>query len=214
MHPTAAHYREVLGRLDHWFEDVARRHPRVIPCRAGCSACCHGPFDISAADTLLLREGLATLAPAAREQVRIRGEQLLARMREQAPAWGPPWDLAELGEERFDGIVETLADVPCPLLDDQGACRLYDWRPLVCRLIGLPMMTAEGELLENACPIQEQFPDYALLDPQLFDLGALQDAEVRSNEEAAIELFGSPERAGFETTIAAVVAAPPPSGPS
>jgi Fe-S-cluster containining protein len=208
MHPAAARYRETLERLDRWFEETARRHPGIIPCRAGCSACCHGPFDISAADALLLREGLATLTPAERDQVRSRGEQLLARMREQAPAWGPPYDLAALGEERFDGIAESLAEVPCPLLDDQGACRVYAWRPLVCRLIGLPMMTAEGELLENACPIQEQFPDYALLDPQLFDFGALQDAEIGSNEEAAIALFGTADWAGFETTIAALVAAP------
>lgn len=210
MHPAAARYHVVLERLDRWFEEIARRHPGVIPCRAGCSACCHGPFDISAADTLLLREGLATLSPADREVVRSRGEELLSRMRALAPAWGPPWDLAQLGEDRFDGLVEALAETPCPLLDDQGACRLYAWRPLVCRLIGLPMMTAEGEILENACPIQEQFPEYALLDPQLFDLGALQEAEIRSNEEAAAELFGSSDRAGFETTIAAVVSAPPP----
>jgi Fe-S-cluster containining protein len=208
MHPAALRYRQVLERLDRWFEETARRHPGVIPCRAGCSACCHGPFDISAADALLLREGLATLAPGERETVRVRAERLLARMREQAPAWGPPWDLAELGEERFDGIVESLAEEPCPLLDDQGACRIYPWRPLVCRLIGLPMMTAEGEILENACPIQEQFPDYALLDPQLFDLGALQDAEIRANEEAAAALFGTADRASFETTIAAVAAEP------
>jgi Fe-S-cluster containining protein len=209
MQPAAARYRGLLERLDRWFEETARRHPGVIPCRAGCSACCHGPFDISAADVLLLREGLKTLSPSDREVVRTRGEQLLTRMREQAPAWAPPWDLADLGEERFDDIVESLAEMPCPLLDDQGACRLYPWRPLVCRLIGLPMMTAEGEILENACPIQEQFPDYALLDPQLFDLGALQDQETPCVEEAAVELFGSRARAGFETTIAAVVAGPP-----
>jgi Fe-S-cluster containining protein len=210
MHPVAARYQAVLERLDRWFEATARNHPGVIPCRAGCSACCYGPFDISAADTLLLREGLATLPPAEREVVLARGNALLALERERAPTWGPPWDLADLGEERFDAMVESLAEAPCPLLDDLGACRLYAWRPLVCRLIGLPMMTAEGEILENACPIQEQFPDYALLDPQLFDLGALQDAEARCNEEAATELFGSPVRAGFETTIAVVVAPPPP----
>jgi Fe-S-cluster containining protein len=206
MHPVAHRYRETLERLDRWFEETAKRHPGVIPCRSGCSSCCHGPFDISAADTLLLREGLATLPPGERETVRLKAEALLARMREQAPAWQAPFDVADLGEERFDGIVESLADVPCPLLDDQGACRVYAWRPLVCRLIGLPMMTAEGEILENACPIQEQFPDYALLDPQLFDFGALQDAEVRHSEEAAEALFGSKLQAGFETTIAAVAA--------
>lgn len=210
MHPVALRYRETLERLDRWFADTAQRHPGVIPCRAGCSACCHGPFDISAADTLLLREGIESLSPADRESVSVKGEALLAQIRKQAPEWKPPYDIAGLGEERFDGIVESLAEVPCPMLDERGSCMVYQYRPLVCRLIGLPMMTAEGELLENACPIQEQFPDYALLDPQLFDFGSLQDAEIALNAEAAEVLFGSRDRAGFETTISAVAAEPGP----
>ncbi|HWA56286.1 MAG TPA: YkgJ family cysteine cluster protein [Gemmatimonadales bacterium] len=206
MDPAARAYRDTLERLDRWFADAVEQHPGVIPCRSGCSACCHGPFDVSAADTLLIREALAELPPAAREEVRAAAQRLLARIREQAPQWQAPWDLADLGDARFDGIAESLADVPCPLLDAEGRCRIYASRPLVCRLIGLPMMTAEGELLENACPIQEQFPDYALLDPQLFDLGALQEAEDRHNEAAAERLFGDKGRAGFETTIAAIAA--------
>ena len=70
------------------------------------------------------------------------------------------------------------------------------------------MMTAEGELLENACPIQEQFPDYALLDPQLFDLGALQDAEGPLLEAAAKELGVDVE---FETTISVIAATSAPA---
>lgn len=208
MDPVAPRYRETLERLDRWFEETAKRHPGVIPCKAGCSACCHGPFDISAADALLLREGIAALSPADRESVRLKGEALMTLIRKQAPEWQPPYDIADLGEERFDGIVESLADVPCPMLDERGACTVYRHRPLVCRLIGLPMMTAEGELLENACPIQEQFPDYALLDPQLFDFGSLQDTEIELNVSAAQVLFGSKDNAGFETTISAVAAEP------
>jgi Fe-S-cluster containining protein len=206
MDPAARAYRDTLERIDRWFAQAVERHPGVIPCRSGCTACCHGPFDISVADTLLLREALATLPADTRQQVRAAAVEVLGRIRAQAPGWQLPYDLAELGEERFDGISESLAGVPCPLLDEQGRCRVYQSRPLVCRLIGLPMMTAEGEILENACPIQEQFPDYALLDPQLFDLGALQDAEARHNEAAAERLFGSRALAGFETTISAVAA--------
>jgi Fe-S-cluster containining protein len=206
MHPAAEQYRALLERVDRWFAGAAERYPGVVPCRAGCSACCHGPFDISIADALLLGEGLKTLSPADRAVVRSRGERLLARMRQQAPAWLAPWDIRDLGETPFDNLAESLADEPCPLLDDQGRCRVYQWRPLVCRLIGLPMMTAEGELLENACPIQDQFPEYARLDPQLFDLGALQDAEVSALEAAAKELRGGVELRDFETTIAALAA--------
>ncbi len=206
MHPVALRYRELLERLDRWFADTAKQHPGVIPCRAGCSACCHGPFDISAADTLLLKAGIAALSQAEQEGVRARGQALFELIRQQAPAWKAPYDVAELGEERFDGIAESLAEAPCPMLDERGSCLVYQDRPLVCRLIGLPMMTADGELLENACPIQEQFPDYALLDPQLFDFGALQDAEIRFNAEAAEVLFGDKKKSEYETTISAVAA--------
>lgn len=203
MDPAATQYQQLLERLDRWFAETSARHPGVIPCRAGCTACCHGPFDISVADVRLLREGLALLPPEVRQQVRLRGEALLTRMRELEPEWTAPYDVRSLDEERFDLLTEALADVPCPLLDDAGACLVYAHRPLVCRLIGLPMMTAEGELLENGCPIQEEFPVYASLSPQLFDLGALNDAE-----EPLLEACAGDDDPGFETIIAAVVSKP------
>jgi Fe-S-cluster containining protein len=205
MHPAAAAYRDALGRLDRWFLAAKERHP-VIPCRQGCSACCYGPFDISVADALLLREGMATLPEAERELVRKQGRSLHAHMRQMAPAWHPPWDLETLGEEAFDAITEALTDQPCPLLDDAGACRLYAYRPLVCRMMGLPMMTAGGFTLENTCPIQERFPGYATLDPQLFDLEAFEADETACLEGAAAALFDSPLYRDYETTISVVAA--------
>jgi Fe-S-cluster containining protein len=199
--PAIGQYQQLLERLDRWFAETRQRRPGVIPCRPGCAACCHGPFDISLADLRLLEAGLATLAPEVREQVRQRGQALLDRMHALEPGWGPPYDVRAMDEERFDRLTEALAEVPCPLLDEGGACLVYAYRPMVCRLIGLPMMTAEGELLENACPIQDEFPAYASLDPQLFDLGALNDTEA----ELLDSLGDDP---GFETIIAAVVAKP------
>jgi Fe-S-cluster containining protein len=215
MHPVAETWQSALSRLDDWFRSAHARHPGVIPCRAGCSACCHGPFDISAADALLLQEGLATLPEAVRLAVRARSEALFTRMRQLAPAWRAPWDLAQLGEEHFDAMIESLAEEPCPLLDEAGRCVAYLFRPLVCRLIGLPMMTAGGLELENACPIQDRFPSFAALDPELFDLEALEAEETACQEGAAAVLFDSPLHRDFETTIAACFASSsPPSSPS
>lgn len=207
MHPAAERWQSELEKLDRWFDTVAASHPGVLPCKRGCSRCCYGPFDISAADTLLLKEGLATLPDATRTTVRARGTALLERMRTLEPAWGPPWDLREIETDRFDELAELLAEEPCPLLGDDGACAVYAWRPLICRIMGLPMMTADGLVLENACPIQEQFPAYAALDPHLFDLEALEATEAACLDAAATELFGSPAESGFETTIAAIAAA-------
>lgn len=206
MHPAALTWQGELEKLDRWFAGVNASHPNLLPCRRGCSSCCHGPFDVSAADTLLLREGLATLPPGQREAIRVRGAALLDRMRKLEPEWTAPWDLRDIETERFDEITEILAAEPCPLLDQEGGCSVYAYRPLICRVIGIPMMTADGLTLENACPIQDRFPAYAALDPQLFDLEALESAETACLEAAALALFDSPSELGFETTIAAIAA--------
>src|SRR5437868_13292518 len=137
-------YQSLLQRLDTWFAQAMAKHAEVIPCRAGCTACCHGPFDISPADAVLLREGIALLPAKERAEVRVRGELLLTRMHELAPSWEAPWDVGALGEEGFDQLAESLAAEPCPLLGDDGRCRVYEHRPLVRRLIGVPMLTDLG----------------------------------------------------------------------
>ncbi|HEU5358821.1 MAG TPA: YkgJ family cysteine cluster protein [Gemmatimonadales bacterium] len=193
MTDIAAQYGQLLVRLDRWSADAAARHPGVIPCRLGCTACCHGPFDISAADAALLRSGLAALAPSVRAAVRDRARTLLRRMGQEAPGWGPPWHIEDIGEDRFDDVVEALADEPCPLLGADGGCLTYAHRPAVCRMMGLGMHTPSGDI-DNACPIQHQFPAYAALPPQPFDLEAFEQAEERLIARAG----------GAETTIAAV----------
>lgn len=195
-------YRALLGRLDRWSAEVVARNPGVIPCRSGCTACCHGPFDITPADAELLREGLRKLGALDRADVRKRGAELLSRMRALAPHWQSPWDVNALTEEEFDGICHALAAEPCPMLGPEGACLVYADRPLVCRLIGIPLVDSDGDpdvgqdVIENECPIQEQFPAYAALAPQPFSY------EVFESEEAEI-LEQTP---GGPTVIAAVAA--------
>lgn len=46
---STAAYAQLLARLDQWFA-AGRAAGGVVPCRGGCTACCHGPFDISVAD--------------------------------------------------------------------------------------------------------------------------------------------------------------------
>jgi Fe-S-cluster containining protein len=201
-----AAYRALLERLTAWFDQGRRDHPGVIPCRPGCSACCHGPFDISLADVELIEAGLRGLSESDWLEVRGRAEVLLARMEALEPGWTAPHAIADLGEARFDRLTEALAGEPCPLLDPAGRCRIYADRPLVCRLIGLGMRTPAGGIIENACPIQDRFPGYPELPPVLFDLESFEEVERACLVQAAGHRFGRPERWGQETTIAAVIA--------
>ena len=123
-------------------------------------------------------------------------------MQELEPTWDMKEGLAGLTEEAFDRVSETMRDEPCPLLNEEGACRIYPDRPLVCRMIGLGIVTPAGRVIENACPIAAQFPEYDALPLQLLDLETLEELEVACLEAGSMQLFGTPNRAGFETTIA------------
>lgn len=202
----SASYRALLQRLSDWFEEGRRRAPGVVPCRRGCTACCHGPFDISVADVELLRDAVERLPEETRLDVIMRARVLLAKMEAREPEWTTPHAIADLGEERFDRLSAALGAEPCPLLGDDGRCRIYEDRPLVCRLIGMGMISPIGREIPNACPIQDQFPGYSSLPPVPFDLEDLEVAETECLRGAARRLLGSASRHDYETTIAAALA--------
>ena len=182
------------------------RHPGVFPCRSGCTACCHGPFDISVADAALVASAVNRLAPGVQTGVVTRALAQLAAMSAIEPAWGAPYDIAAIGEARFDQLTDALADLPCPALDDHGACTIYTERPFVCRVMGLGMIVESGDVIDNACPIQEQFPAYAALPAEPFQLETFEASEAAAKLAAARRLFGDESRFGYETTVAAAIA--------
>lgn len=201
----SASYRALLERLSRWFESGRAAAGAVVPCRAGCTACCHGPFDISVADLELLTEAVAALPAESRAEVLRRAKLLLGRMEALEPEWTAPYAVADLGDERFDRLSDALAAEPCPLLDDAGRCRIYADRPLVCRLIGLPMRSPAGRVIANACPIQDRFPGYPELAPIPFDLEDLEAEEIQCLQGAARRVLGDVSRYDFETTISTAI---------
>ena len=141
-----------------------------------------------------------------------RAQAQLQRCAELVPGWGPPWDVAMLREEVFDALTESLAQQPCPALGPAGGCAIYAHRPATCRMLGLAMRTREGEVLENCCPIQKDFPDYAALAPELFDLAAFE-SEAEEYDLLAAAL-GAVSTTVAGAIVAACGAAPRPSDPA
>ncbi len=202
---TTPRYLPLLNQIDRWQAGAAARHPGVIPCRSGCTACCLGPFDISVADAALVALAVSRLDSTVRAGVLARAEAQVALMNRLEPSWGRPYDVAAIGEARFDQLTEALATEPCPALDDQGACTIYEHRPFVCRVMGLGMVIESGDVIENACPIQDQFPTYAALPAEPFRLEAFETGEDEAKVAAAGSLFGDESRGNYETTIAAAI---------
>ena len=192
-------YSEVLAELDAWFaRGVREAGPGVVLCRRGCSACCNGPFDISPADAELVAAAINRLAPEIRSLVQLRAADQVDQYRELNASWSPPWDPGTIGDRAFDRLCNRLATLPCPALGPDGACLIYAGRPATCRIIGLPMRTAQGETLENNCPIRSTSIRYAEMQPVAFDMAAFEDRA----EDRDIEAM---ERGWRRTTVAGAI---------
>ncbi len=139
--PPLARLRRHLRLIDDGVRPVMERYAAHVRCGPGCSDCCHQTFRVSAVEGQLLREGLATLPPSVRQDIEAR-----------ARAWRPD------------------ANEPCPVLGADGRCRLYDYRPRICRKYGIPLWHPDRPHEVRCCPLnfqgQADIDSGLILDPQ------------------------------------------------
>jgi Fe-S-cluster containining protein len=129
--PIMVSYKEILERADAFFRQVADTQPQNLQCGRGCSLCCYGLFEIGAADIPVLADGLKRLHPMRRRMIVRRAAEVIASTKHP--------NLRERTAAEKAAFLNGTASIPCPNLDDTGACMVYEQRPLVCRTFGLPL---------------------------------------------------------------------------
>jgi Fe-S-cluster containining protein len=139
-------YRELLSAVDHWFAAIQKRYPKEVVCGKGCYDCCLGLFDISLLDAYYLLQGFKQLPKSVQTEVIQRSKKIVAQIKKFQPNLTSPYYLTELSDEDIDTLCDRFAELRCPLLGDHNQCLVYQFRPMTCRLHGLPMIDAkEGE---------------------------------------------------------------------
>lgn len=137
--PAFARYEAIAAEADAAFAKVSTACPGLVSCGAGCSDCCHALFDLTFIEALYLNHqfnkafppGAARDAILERANVADREHYKLKRKAFRAGEKGVPTSeiLADLAKER----------IRCPLLGDDDRCVLYPYRPVTCRLYGVPL---------------------------------------------------------------------------
>lgn len=140
-------YRELLEEVDGWFARSAALFPDHIQCSAGCSHCCRGLFDITLLDALLVQVGFQQLSKSVRTTVLDRVPSAVASISRVWPDFSSPWLLNVYPEEQYDAAMPDEDETPCVLLDEDGCCLIYAYRPMTCRLNGIPHLDISGEVL-------------------------------------------------------------------
>lgn len=219
-HEPVRTYRKLLEQVDDWYRSTKERFPERVPCSIGCRDCCLGLFEITPADAELLREGLSKTDARTRRDIERRARKIILGLRAAYPDLGETLDGYSPGE--IDDLCELAGPVECPALGKKGECRLYEHRPLVCRLCGIPVVDKTGKTIDpDGCgkctlrPKEAPRLDYAALrrketailkrlGPKQSEVTLLLPQALMSPEATAAGAAG-PRRGGARR------AAPPPS---
>lgn len=171
MIPPMASVAELLKRMDDEYHQAA--FVNGFECRGCEDNCCHTRFHHhTLAEYLYMKEGFRLLPEANQQQVRERAADVVQRMN----------DLDQAGQP-----VRVL----CPLNEGQR-CILYAYRPMICRLHGIPHQLRRPDGQRQVGPGCGDFDrqcdqgDAALLDrtPLYIALAELEK-ELRSQMEFA-----------------------------
>ena len=127
-----------------------------LPCRRGCHRCCIGPFAITTLDVAALTQGMASLATDLRQDIQDVARRQVETMEKAFPRLQKTPVLNDWSDGEVDLIVERFADLPCPALGSDGSCRVYPFRPVTCRAMGIPV--EEGGIVHGACEVQTAVP--------------------------------------------------------
>lgn len=154
MNELLTRYGSLLREVDEWFRACSSSYPEQIACHSGCSSCCRGLFDITLLDAFYLKLGVEQLDESVRSKVIHAAHVRLNSLSDEFPAFVEPWLLNTIPEDEWDALMPEEDEAPCVLLSDSGQCLVYEYRPMTCRLNGIPLIDVSGEeLFDEWCTL-------------------------------------------------------------
>jgi len=135
--PFFEEYKKIVDAADQAFERIESEYPNCVKCHTRCADCCHALFDLTLIEALYINHHLnEQFSGNDRDDLLSRANQAdrkiykIKRNAHKATMAGKSEDdiLGILSEER----------VRCPLLNQEDQCDLYEYRPITCRLYGVP----------------------------------------------------------------------------
>jgi Fe-S-cluster containining protein len=130
-------YNKIVTAADKVFEQIKKDYPDCVKCKIECSDCCNALFDISLVEALYISRKF---------REKFNGPVLDKLLEKANKADRKIYKLKKNAYRDFkDGkdetaIFEKMAEerVRCPMLNESDQCDIYEFRPITCRLYGIP----------------------------------------------------------------------------
>jgi Fe-S-cluster containining protein len=132
---------EVLHRkVDVLFKTIQEKYPDSVRCRIRCCDCCHAVFGLFPVEAAYINYHFSKLDRKVRRDVLKRAEKAevaMLKVKDTLKVFedDPKMKVYGIGKQR----------VRCPLLNDKEECVLYERRPVICRIYGVPYSLHKGK---------------------------------------------------------------------
>lgn len=137
LKPFFEQYETLSASVERAFETVKNQYPDCVKCKPLCSDCCYALFDLTLIEALYINAKFREKYSG--ETLEILTERCNKIDRKLYKLKKSAFKAAESGKSEIE-ILEEMAEtrVRCPMLNDDQMCEIYEFRPLTCKLYGIP----------------------------------------------------------------------------
>lgn len=131
-------YEALVKQVDGVFENVRQQHSDCVKCKLECSDCCFALFDLSLVEALYINRKFIERVVGDKKVEIIEAANTIDRKIYQLKR--KAFKAVDGGQKSEEQVLLEMATerIRCPLLSEEKQCELYEYRPVTCRLYGIP----------------------------------------------------------------------------
>ena len=128
-------YELLVDKAEAAFQETQKEYGSCIKCEPHCADCCHAVFGLFLIEAGYLKEHFDKLTDEEKKAALVRckeAEKSLERLQKLLQA--------HEDDPQMKAYIMSRERIPCPLLNEHQECILYMYRPITCRVYGIPTM--------------------------------------------------------------------------
>lgn len=138
MSPFFVKYEALVRRVETLFGMIKQKFPEEVNCKISCSDCCFALFDLTLIEAMYVnRQFHAKTSESIKKELL---EKASLADRKTYKIKKAAFKLKQNGMDEKQIITEIAKErIRCPLLNNENVCDLYEFRPIACRIYGIPV---------------------------------------------------------------------------